>query len=45
MKYVLLIHQGTTPIPRTPEWDSFSQEEQGGRLAQPADETPKRCRR
>jgi hypothetical protein len=29
MKYMLLIHQGTTPLPGTPEWDSLSQEEQG----------------
>jgi hypothetical protein len=29
MKYMLLIHQGTTPLPGTPEWDGLSQEEQG----------------
>jgi hypothetical protein len=28
MKYMLLIHQGTTPLPGTPEWDKLSQEEQ-----------------
>ena len=28
MKYMLLIHQGTTPVPGTPEWDSLSQDEQ-----------------
>jgi hypothetical protein len=28
MKYLLLIHQGTTPLPGTPEWDSLSEEEQ-----------------
>jgi len=29
MKYMLLIHQGTTPTPRTPEeWDKLSEEEQ-----------------
>jgi hypothetical protein len=28
MKYMLLIHQGTTPLPGTPEWDSLSQDEQ-----------------
>jgi hypothetical protein len=29
MKYVLLIHQGTTPTPATPdEWDKLSAEEQ-----------------
>jgi hypothetical protein len=29
MKYMLLIHQGTTPLPGTPEWDALSAEEQG----------------
>ena len=29
MKYMLLIHQGTTPLPGTPEWDELSQQEQG----------------
>src|SRR3954454_9012831 len=29
MKYMLLIHQGTTPLPGTPEWEALSQEEQG----------------
>lgn len=29
MKYMLLIYQGTTPLPGTPEWDALSQEEQG----------------
>jgi hypothetical protein len=29
MKYMLLIHQGTTPLPGTDEWDALSQEEQG----------------
>jgi hypothetical protein len=28
MKYVLLIHQGTTPLPGTPEWDGLSEDEQ-----------------
>jgi hypothetical protein len=28
MKYMLLIHQGDTPTPRTPEWEQLSQEEQ-----------------
>jgi hypothetical protein len=28
MKYMLLIHQGTTPVPGTPEWDALSQDEQ-----------------
>ena len=29
MKYMLLIHQGTTPLPGTPEWDALSPAEQG----------------
>jgi hypothetical protein len=29
MKYMLLIHQGTTPTPGTPEWDGLSEAEQG----------------
>jgi len=29
MKYMLLIHQGDTPLPGTPEWEGLSQEEQG----------------
>jgi hypothetical protein len=29
MKYMLLIHQGTTPTPPSEEWDRLSQEEQG----------------
>ena len=28
MKYMLLIHQGATPTPGTPEWDNLSAEEQ-----------------
>ena len=28
MKYMLLIHQGTTPGPGTPEWDELTQDEQ-----------------
>jgi hypothetical protein len=28
MKYMLLIHQGTTPVPGTPEWDDLSPDEQ-----------------
>jgi hypothetical protein len=28
MKYMLLIHQGDTPQPGTPEWESLSQDEQ-----------------
>jgi hypothetical protein len=28
MQYVLLIYQGSTPLPGTPEWDSLSEAEQ-----------------
>jgi hypothetical protein len=28
MKYLLLIHQGDTPLPGTPEWDGLSEDEQ-----------------
>ena len=28
MKYVVLIYQGTTPLPGTPEWDALPAEEQ-----------------
>jgi hypothetical protein len=28
MKYMLLIHQGTTPLPGSPEWDGLSADEQ-----------------
>jgi hypothetical protein len=28
MKYMLLIHQGDTPLPGTPEWDKLSEDEQ-----------------
>jgi hypothetical protein len=28
MKYMLLIHQGDTPVPGTPEWDRLSEDEQ-----------------
>ena len=28
MKYMLLIHQGDTPLPGTPEWEPLSQDEQ-----------------
>jgi hypothetical protein len=28
MKYLLLIHQGDTPLPGTPEWDRLSRDEQ-----------------
>jgi hypothetical protein len=29
MKYMLLIHQGTTPTPPSDEWDNLSEEEKG----------------
>jgi hypothetical protein len=29
MKYMLLIHQGTTPLPHTEEWDRLSEDEKG----------------
>ena len=29
MKYMLLIHQGTTPTPRTEAWNDLSEAEQG----------------
>jgi hypothetical protein len=29
MNYMLLIHQGTTPTPRSEEWDRLSEAEQG----------------
>jgi hypothetical protein len=29
MKYMLLIHQGSTPLPGTDAWNALSQEEQG----------------
>ena len=28
MKYVMLIHQGTTPLPGTPDWEQLSEDEQ-----------------
>jgi hypothetical protein len=42
MKYMLLIHHGTTPTPGQPEWDNMSQEEQGAIYAawQRLNETP-----
>jgi hypothetical protein len=30
MKYMLLIHQGTTPLPGSPEWERLSEDEQRG---------------
>lgn len=29
MRYIMLIHQGTTPTPPSPEWDALSDEEKG----------------
>ena len=29
MNYMLLIHQGTTPLPRSEAWDNLSDEERG----------------
>ncbi len=29
MKYMLLIHQGATPTPPSPEWDALSDDEKG----------------
>jgi hypothetical protein len=29
MKYMMLIYQGSTPLPGTPEWDALSDEERG----------------
>jgi hypothetical protein len=42
VKYMLLIHQGTTPLPGTEAWDNLSQEEQGKVYAayQALNETP-----
>jgi hypothetical protein len=33
MKYMLLIHQGTTPVPGTDAWESLSDEEKGAVFA------------
>ena len=42
MKYLLLIHQGDTPLPGTDAWERLSQEEQGAVYAayQGVNETP-----
>jgi hypothetical protein len=42
MKYMLLIHQGTTPTPGSDEWDALSEEEKGSVYAayQAINETP-----
>ena len=42
MKFMLLIHQGDAPLPGTPEWELFSQDEQRAVYAdyQGINETP-----
>jgi hypothetical protein len=42
MKYMLLIHQGDTPVPGTPEWENLSEDEQRAVYAdyQAINETP-----
>jgi hypothetical protein len=42
MKYMLLIHQGTTPVPGSPEWERLSEDEQKAVYAdyQAINETP-----
>ena len=42
MKYLLLIHQGDTPLPGTPEWESLSPDEQNAVYAdyQAVNQTP-----
>ena len=42
MKYMLLIHQGTTPLPGSDEWEALSDEEKGAVYAdyQAINETP-----
>ena len=42
MKYMLLIHQGDTPLPGSPEWESLSPDEQQAvyRDYQAINETP-----
>ena len=42
MKYMLLIHQGTTPLPGSPEWEHLSEDEQRAVYAdyQAVNETP-----
>jgi hypothetical protein len=42
MKYMLMIYQGTTPLPGTPEWAALSEEQQGAVYAgyKAVNETP-----
>ena len=42
MKYMLLIHQGSTPLPGTDEWNALSPDEQGAVYAsyQEINQTP-----
>jgi hypothetical protein len=42
MNYMLLIHQGSTPLPGSPEWEALSDEQKGAVYAayQAVNETP-----
>ena len=40
MKYMLLIHQGTTPLPGTPAWDDLTAEQGAVYSAYQASTTP-----
>jgi len=42
MKYMLLIHHGTTPTPPSPEWDALTDEQKGAAAGayQAINETP-----
>jgi hypothetical protein len=42
MKYMLLIHQGSTPLPGSPEWDELTEDERNAVYAayQSINETP-----
>lgn len=42
MRYMILINQGTTPLPGSAEWDALSDEERGGVYSsyQEVNETP-----
>jgi hypothetical protein len=42
MRYMILINQGSTPLPGSAEWDALSEEERGGvyRSYQEVNETP-----
>ena len=47
MKYLLMIYQGSTPLPGTPEWEQLSAEQQGAVYAgyKAVNETPGMTRR